>query len=204
MKPKIIGGKTEDAYRRKSGIVCNGYVLDGFAVDAPEGAEPPDELEMLILTHPHCDHFISASKYGCPVAASEYAAELIENKRDDICLCSFVNLDFPEIKISKKLEEGDILKSGGTELRIIETPGHVEGALCIYEPNKKYLFSGDTVFPGYAFPNTSLPEGSPGKLKQSYKKLAELEIEIIYPGHGEPVKEKNYIEKLLDILDNSY
>ena len=200
---KLIEGKGSD---------CNGYLIGNIAIDAPltanqkkvcncqpdgcHTAEHPD-AELLIITHPHCDHFLGASNYSCKKASSEKAKKLI-NSKSEKCLCSYIGFNFPSVKIDSGLKNGEKIKNKETELEVILTPGHCGGSICLYEPNKKILFSGDTVFPDYNLPRTDLPSSNFKELKKSYEKLSKLEIEIIYPGHGGIIKEKDYIKKLLD------
>ena len=184
---KLIEGK---------GFGCNGYLIGNIAIDAPLNAQSPN-AELLIVTHPHCDHFLGATNYSCKKAASEKTKDLINSKSEE-CLCSYIGFNFPSIKIDSGLKDGEMIKNEEIELEVIVTPGHCEGSICLYEPNKKILFSGDTVFPDYNLPRTDLPSSNFKELKKSYEKLSKLEIEIIYPGHGGIIKEKDYIKKLLD------
>ena len=82
-----------------------------------------------------------------------------------------------------------------------ETPGHAKGALCFYDEEAKILFAGDTVFPDLGIPRTDLPGSEPEKLKETYSRLETLDIKTIYPGHGEKIEEKDYVKKILKLLD---
>lgn len=181
------------------GVICNGYRIGSFAIDAPFGSNPPN-ADLLIITHPHCDHFIGAANYLFKKSASISAKEYINSKKDEFCLCNYVGWNFPDIKIDIGLKDREIIKDKNINLEIIYTPGHCDGSICIYERNKKLLFSGDTIFSDYGFPRTDLPSSDVNKLKDSYEKLSNLEIKEIYPGHGEVIKEKNYIKKLLNFF----
>jgi glyoxylase-like metal-dependent hydrolase (beta-lactamase superfamily II) len=109
-------------------------------------------------------------------------------------------MEYPKITKHRVLKEGDMLEESGITLTVIETPGHCAGALCFYSEDQRTLFSGDTVFPDFALPRTDLPTSDYEKLKKSYKKLAKLDVETIYPGHGEMVKNKEYVKKILEQL----
>jgi glyoxylase-like metal-dependent hydrolase (beta-lactamase superfamily II) len=87
------------------------------------------------------------------------------------------------------LEGGEELAVGPYRLRILWTPGHTPGHVCLYEPTRHFLLSGDHILPRVN-PNVSLnPETGtnplPGYLA-SLRELAALEIELALPGHGEP------------------
>jgi glyoxylase-like metal-dependent hydrolase (beta-lactamase superfamily II) len=83
------------------------------------------------------------------------------------------------------LTEGD-LSVGELEFQVIHTPGHSPGSVVLYWPQEKALFSGDLIFRG-GVGRTDLPGGNGSALKESIKRLTELEIEWILPGHGDIV-----------------
>jgi hydroxyacylglutathione hydrolase len=83
------------------------------------------------------------------------------------------------------LEDGDILKVGEAQVRVITTPGHSAGGLCFYLEQEKVLFSGDTIFAG-AVGRTDLPFSSEEEIWKIIKeKLFVLPDEVkVLPGHG--------------------
>ena len=83
------------------------------------------------------------------------------------------------------VQEGDTLTIGDYELKCIETPGHTWGHICLYEPRKKILFSGDHIL-GDITPNIQVWSRDDDPLKSymdSLNKVAEMEIEYTLPGH---------------------
>ncbi len=168
-------------------------------IDAPLNSKPPN-ADLLLITHPHCDHFIGAQNYIFQKAASVPAKDYINSKKDEICLCKWIGWEFPKITIDLGLKDGEVLEKEGITLEVIYTPGHCEGAVCYYNKKNKLLFSGDTVFPEYGLPRTDFPTSDIGKLIDSYEKLELLEIETIYPGHGPIIKERAYISKVKQLL----
>jgi len=71
------------------------------------------------------------------------------------------------------------------QARVIETPGHTPGSVCLYFPKEKVLFTGDTLFAD-GVGRTDLSYSSPSDLQNSLKKLSKLPPETkIYPGHGD-------------------
>lgn len=60
------------------------------------------------------------------------------------------------------------------------------GGICLYNAEKKILFSGDTIF-AYGIGRTDIPGGDIFELKKSIKKLTELDVQILLPGHDVPV-----------------
>ena len=96
------------------------------------------------------------------------------------------------ISLDLRLKHGDIITLGKLEIKVIHTPGHTNGSLCIL--TEKYLFSGDTLLPGR--PGYT---ASPSNFEQIMKSLVERvftlpEETVVYPGHGNSTligKEKN-------------
>ncbi|MBR0400618.1 MAG: MBL fold metallo-hydrolase, partial [Mogibacterium sp.] len=87
----------------------------------------------------------------------------------------------PEAKLL--LKEGDVIKIGESELRVIETPGHTMGSICFV--NDEVMFSGDLIF-RLSVGNTSFETGSWDEIVRSIEdKVYTLDENIvIYPGHG--------------------
>jgi len=83
------------------------------------------------------------------------------------------------------LKEGD-LKIGDLNLRVIQTPGHSPGSICLYWPDKKVLLTGDVVF-NEGIGRTDLPGGNGEELKESIKEISLLDAEYLLPGHGDIV-----------------
>ncbi len=179
---------------------CNAYHVGEILIDAPAGVNFPSKINKILITHEHCDHIAGISKLDATVYASKFAIDSITGKNNNACLCNYLEMGFPKIIKSKIVSEGDRIMAGEITLTVIETPGHCKGALCFYEPDEKTLFSGDTVFPDLALPRTDLPTSNIKELAKTYEKLAKLDIETIYPGHGRIIKEKKYIEKIIGLL----
>ena len=82
------------------------------------------------------------------------------------------------------VKEGDVIKFGDSELKVIETPGHSPGSISFLTDGA--LFVGDVLFAGGGFGRVDLPGGDFRILMQSIKKLLSYPKDIkIYCGHGE-------------------
>jgi glyoxylase-like metal-dependent hydrolase (beta-lactamase superfamily II) len=81
----------------------------------------------------------------------------------------------------------DTIKLGSSQLKVISTPGHSIGSMCLYDKKTESLISGDTVFSNGDFGRTDLEGGDITELVKSLQKLMKLKVKNIYPGHGPSV-----------------
>ena len=88
------------------------------------------------------------------------------------------------VTIDVPLKDGDIIKVGSGELKVIETPGHSKGGICLYCETGKFLISGDTLFRG-GVGRTDLEGGDARQLTDSIRtKLVTLPDDTaVLPGH---------------------
>jgi len=91
------------------------------------------------------------------------------------------------------LQEGGLL-IGDRDFLVIHTPGHSPGSVCLYWRQQKVLFTGDVVF-NQSIGRTDLPGGSGRQLKESISRLAELDVEVLCPGHGDVVAGRENVRK---------
>lgn len=82
------------------------------------------------------------------------------------------------------MDDNDLIHVGNLEFKVLHTPGHTCGGICLYSKQKKLLFSGDTMFRG-AWGRTDLPTSSfEAIIKSITNKIMTLpEDTIVYPGH---------------------
>jgi hydroxyacylglutathione hydrolase len=90
-----------------------------------------------------------------------------------------------EVTIDQSLNTGDTVKAGVHAARILHTPGHTEGSVCLYFPTEKILIAGDTLFAG-SIGRTDLPGGSMQKIMESLHGtvLSLPDDTVVVPGHG--------------------
>ena len=196
---QVFRGKSAHPVRSETGTVATGYLIGNFAIDAPEGINYPSS-PLILLTHAHCDHICGLNSNNLPYACSEFSAKAITEVKEQATLCTHLGFPHPRRPPKEILKDGQILQGDGFSIEVIATSGHSRGALCFYVPEQKALFSGDTIFGGNSLPSTSLPTSDPDELLRSYEKLADYEIEKIYPGHGSPFAASNYIRNLIPML----
>lgn len=165
----------------------------------------PSDVELLINTHCHYDHiggdrdFVEAS--GCEVAIHEFEAELLRKGDQIITLAGGLGRRLKPLEVAREFNEGNRIKLGEFTLEVLHTPGHTRGSISLYELKQKILFSGDTLFCG-GVGRTDLPTSDGKALANSLRRLAKLEVERLYPGHG-PFAEGNarrYVVEALELV----
>jgi len=131
------------------------------------------KLKYIINTHYHPDHVSENIKIRKETGAKILIHEAEKN--------------FIDFQADIYLKENDEIKIGDTILRVILTPGHTKGSICLLGDN--FIFTGDTLFKdGYG--RTDFEGGSQKELEESLKKLSKI-MKLgmtVYPGHGESFK----------------
>jgi hydroxyacylglutathione hydrolase len=153
------------------------------------------KVQAIVSTHAHIDHVGGLSKLH------QYTGAPVLMHRDDLPLyqgmevqAAFLGVATPELtNVDQLLTEGDTLRWGSFEAKVIHTPGHTPGSVCLYLPHEAgtvkvpapQLFAGDTLFLG-SIGRTDLWGGSMEQILDSLKsKLMELpDSTIVHPGHG--------------------
>lgn len=88
------------------------------------------------------------------------------------------------------MKEGEDLESGRYCFKVIETPGHSPGHMCLYEPKKKVLIAGDHLLKNTTPHVTQRQEGGRplSDYFRSLKKIKDLDVNLVLPGHGNVFK----------------
>ncbi len=160
-----------------------------------------EEIEYIILTHEHFDHCGGVKELkeisNAKVCIHEKGADVLEEGKNWSAI--FFNAIQPKVKVDIKLRDGDEIDLGNIILKIIYTPGHSMGSICLYEEKSKSLFSGDTIFSYGGVGRTDFYGGDYLQLKKSIERLLKMDIKNLYPGHGEYIigNGKEHVEMAL-------
>lgn len=166
----------------------------------------PKDIDLLINTHCHYDHtggnpaFLKAA--GCELAIHELDAGPLRTGDETVTLAANFGAYLEPLEPTRVLHEGDQIKLGSLTLEVLHTPGHTRGSASLYERAEKMLFSGDTVFRD-GVGRVDCPTGDINAMRKSLRKLSQLEVQKLFPGHG-PIVDKNgnlHIEGALRLLN---
>lgn len=168
---------------------------------------------VVVTTHVHWDH-IGGHKYFDNIAVHEtekdwlsvkFPIPLQVVKSNLMCKpCDFpphFNVDSYRIfqgMPQRIFRNGDSITLGDRKLTVIHTPGHSPGHCCFYEPERKYLFSGDLIYNGCL--DAFYPTTNPLLFWQSVKKVKSLEIKRILPAHHQ----LNISVSIIERIENAF
>jgi hydroxyacylglutathione hydrolase len=142
-------------------------------------------VEYIIATHGHPDHVCGNRKIQEATGAKiiMHSADVEFFERDEVKnYFSMLGLEASP-PTDMAVDEGDEIIIGEEKFRVIHTPGHTPGGMCLYcSPD---LVTGDTLFVG-GLGRTDFPGGSHQELLDSIRKklLVLPEETVIWPGHG--------------------
>jgi glyoxylase-like metal-dependent hydrolase (beta-lactamase superfamily II) len=131
----------------------------------------------IVLTHAHNDHIGAAREVAAAVNAT------VHLHPDDLILWEQV---YPDAKPNRYLTDGEAIGVGGSELRVIHTPGHSPGSVCFLLESEGTVFTGDTLFNGGPGATGRSHSDYPTILASIRERLLTLPAEtIVRTGHGE-------------------
>ncbi len=159
----------------------SGYYNDYLILKLKENGVEPEDIDLIVNTHCHYDHI--GGNYHFPdaeIAIHRFDAESVKNK--DTLGTSMSVFDQPgNCRVDWELEDGDKI----ADFEVIHTPGHTKGGICLWDGES--LISGDTIFAGGGVGRMDIG-GDYQDMKNSVKRLTELDVKNIYPGHGPQVE----------------
>ena len=167
---------------------ANSFLTGDVLVDA--GVMPMavsryrERIKKIILTHCHYDHIAYVKEIAHMCKAEVYIHELDATGLVDDFRSLSMNFasHSPGTLPDHTVKDGDRID----DLVVIHTPGHTPGSICLFNETTGDLISGDTVFTDGCFGRFDFPGGDRDALARSIDALCTLEINGLYPGHGEP------------------
>lgn len=168
--------RTREAIAIDAAIPCLEWV-------AGELAERGWRLRLIVATHGHWDHVgenaALSGRTGAAIAVHPADRHHLVDPQP-----LFAPFPIPPSVPAVELAEGGELRFGSIRLRVLHTPGHTEGSVCLLAEEDGFLLSGDTLFAG-AWGRTDLPGGSAEAMAGSLARLAALPDAVtVLPGHG--------------------
>lgn len=139
------------------------------------------KLKYILLTHGHFDHVAGIRQGDTEVVMHKNDLGVLNQTNNYLPMFGIPEITIPNIDIF--VDDGDIIKFGKNEIKVIHTPGHTQGGVCYFV--EKMLFSGDTIFKE-AVGRCDLEGGDFDQIVESIEsKIFTLPKDtIIYPGHG--------------------
>ena len=161
--------------------------FDDLAASLSELGLAPSDIDVVINTHEHFDH-IGANVHfanSAVIAAHRLAATKLERSDEYVTMHTRTGDDSRSTVPTPHLwlEDKNLFDLGDFHLQVAHTPGHTSGSICLYEPIRRLLFSGDTVFARGTLPAIA-PSGSAGDYMSSLSQLVTKKIALLLPGHG--------------------
>ncbi len=182
-------------------LQCNCTILGDEATSEAMVVDPGDNipqilaflarrkltLKQIVVTHGHIDHVGGAARLkkatGAPILLNQNDLPQLAMMDEQ---AAWLGVAPPEIvPPDESAEEGAMIGIAGHTARILHTPGHTEGSICLHFAPENLLLAGDTLFAG-SIGRTDLPGGDGRKILRSlHDRLLILPEETrVIPGHG--------------------
>jgi glyoxylase-like metal-dependent hydrolase (beta-lactamase superfamily II) len=157
-------------------------------------------ITRIIMTHTHLDHIGCLAEIREQIPWAElwvhdieagpleegdertvYGMEMFQN----MCMMQYnIKPGAFTFLIDRRLQGEENLDIGGMTWEVLHIPGHSPGSIGLYNQSEKILIPGDVVYADYAIGRFDLHGANGLELKNSLLQLAELEVDILLPGHN--------------------
>lgn len=163
------------AFGNNAYLIQDRQSQDAIVVDAPTDGESVLEalgdgrVTRIVVTHRHPDHWTSIDTLKTITNAPVF--------------CHDADREPYAAKVDGTLADGEEIEVGALRIRVIHTPGHTPGSICLLVGGR--LISGDTLFPGGPG-RTSRPEDLQEEIGSITSRLLVLPDDTaVHPGHGD-------------------
>ncbi|MFQ6074821.1 MAG: MBL fold metallo-hydrolase [Candidatus Bathyarchaeia archaeon] len=159
----------------------------------------PKSVRYIVNTHGDLDHIGGNAELiratGASLVAHAEEVGRIENPPEVWPgLSRFVMARYGPLRgrrVKVMIREDTVLEAGDVGVRVVCTPGHTPGSVCVYHEDSKALFSGDVVLGRGAPYKVPLVRMDVETYIHSLEKLDKLQVEWLLPGHGDVVHDGN-------------
>ena len=147
------------------------------------------KVKYIVLTHSHYDHAHFVSDYcdafpEARLCAHSEEIKLLSDAEANVSMYFGTPERYPTP--DTELFGGDVLSVGKSDFKVISTPGHTPGSICLYSRDEKLMLTGDTLFM-CGRGRTDFKYGSEEDIRASLKKLFSMDGDILFlSGHGAP------------------
>jgi glyoxylase-like metal-dependent hydrolase (beta-lactamase superfamily II) len=185
-----------------------------------EVGQPVETLSQIIVSHSHPDHMGLAARLksasGARVVCHRLAGEVLSDYHNQslrlrdylLGLSPFVGIDLEQardslfkpsewnaavepVAVDRTVDDGDVVRAGSRDVRVVHTPGHTIDHICLYDPEERLMFTGDMLLQSIT-PNPDIyppwlsqkPSGLPDYI-DSLHKIRDIETALALPGHGD-------------------
>jgi glyoxylase-like metal-dependent hydrolase (beta-lactamase superfamily II) len=140
-------------------------------------------LKLIISTHGHWDH-IGDNAALAEHTRADIAVHPLDRERLEQPTAVSAPFEIVPSVPAVELAEGGVIRFGELRLRVLHTPGHTEGSVCLHAEDEGILFSGDTLFAG-GWGRTDLAGGDEAQMVESLVRLSGCDDPLrVRPGHG--------------------
>ena len=173
----VLGDEaTREAIAVDTATPCVAWLTEGLA-------ERGWTLKIVVSSHRHWDH-IGDNAAVTEATGAALAAHSLDRHGIEHPAPLAAPFPIPPSVPALELAEGGLVRFGSIRLRVLHTPGHTEGSVCLLAEDEGLLLSGDTLFAG-GWGRVDLPGGSAEQMRESVGRLAGLEDQVrLLPGHG--------------------